>query len=324
MDKNGVIYANAVAGTRIARLLTAEQFQRLVDCRDAAEAEKLLREAGYVGESLDEMFRGATDEVYAFVAREAPVAELRAAFLARADYHNAKVLAKCKYLRREPDQSLLLPHGRIAAAKLAEGVLADNYLPFPVPMARALEHIDAEFAAGRRRSRLVDFVLTQALYEDLLTLTKPSAELEQAVRMEIDCANISSSLRVRSRGLPGAMLDEEWIAGGTLTKRQLKKLAEGAEEAALAEFRFTEYGALVAGALAESRGPDLADYELAVDNLFTKFYKRYKYEQESLLLFYGAAQAMLTEIKNVRIVCGGLRAGLEPLAIKAKLRDPYV
>ena len=101
MSVTSVIFANTIAYSSFSSMLTPEKYQRLTDCANTAELKKCLSEFSYEGNTLDEMFAHASDGIYSCLNANSPVETVRLALLKKNDYHNAKVMAKCKYTRRE-------------------------------------------------------------------------------------------------------------------------------------------------------------------------------------------------------------------------------
>lgn len=325
MGVNSVIFANTSASSRIGSMLTAERLQRLIDCQGTEELKKCLAEFGYEGETTDDMFAAALNGIYAYVRELSPVPAAGNAILKKNDYHNAKVMAKCKYARREITQDLLYPHGLIPAGTLKEDVLNDDYNLLPAPMRDALEEVDLRFSQGERNGRLIDCLLNRAMYADIFeTLGKGCAELKEIFVLEADFANISSAMRIRKNGLPKAALDEEFIPGGQLPKGRVEALLEIAPENVASSYVLSEYKELIGLACGELTADALTEYERASDNLIIRKLRAYRNSASGYMMFYSYCLARVYELKNVRIIAGGVRAGDPKEKIKAKLRESYV
>lgn len=325
MSVDSVIYANTGAYSRAASMLTAERYQRLLDCKDVAELKKCLTEFGYEGSNVDEMFSHALDGIYADLESDSPIDCVRAALLKKNDYHNAKVMAKCKYTRREVTDGLLYPYGNIPSSHLKECVLNDEYGSLPLPMSEALEEIDLRFSQGERSGKLIDELLNKGMYRDIFrTLGGKYGDLKEVFQAEVDFLNLSVALRLRKNGLPMSELQAEWIDGGTLSDELAGVIVTGKEEEIANAFRGVKYRGSVEIALAESEKDAFIDFERLCDDYILSLLKRYRNEAEHYMLFYGYILARLYELKNVRIICGGVRAGKDRCEIKEKLRGLYV
>ena len=325
MAANSVIYANTRAYSAYSSMLTEERYQRLLDCADGKELKKCLTEFGFEGETTDEMFTRAISDIYAYLNEGAPIEGVKLAILKKNDYHNAKVMAKCKYTRREITDDLLYLQGSVDVKRMKDCVLNDEYYLLPKPMQKALSEIDLRFSKGERTGRIIDILLNKATYEDIFaTLGGKYPEMAEVFRAEVDFMNLSVALRVRKNGLDLSVLKDEWISGGSLSYADLEKITkDSAEEVALA-LRLAENRDMIVDAMKETDSDSFIDFERACDNYIIGLLKPYKNQTESYMLFYGYVLAKLYELKNVRIVCGGVKAGKDKSEIRAKLRDLYV
>lgn len=326
MAVSSVIYANTVAYSAMGSMLTNEKFQRLLDCKNEAELKKCLTEFAFEGDSTDEMFNNALDKIYAYLEENSPIAEVLSAFKKKNDYHNAKVMVKCKYVRREITKDLLYPHGEIDTERMKEYVLKDEYSLLPAPMSEAMEKIDYNFSQGHRSGRIVDLFLTKAMYADIFDVLKSSkyAELKEIFKSEIDFANISCALRIRKSGLNEASLWEEFIPGGNVSYEKVSVIFSGSEEDVKNTFMLNNMSAIVLSAYKESSNDALVDFERMADDHIIDIICKYRHDTGAYMLFYGYILAKLYELKNVRIVCGGVKAGKDKNEIRAKLRKLYV
>lgn len=325
MSVNSVIFANTGAYAALNSMLTAERFQRLSDCKSTAELKKCLTEFGFEGDTADEMFTRAMDDIYAYLNENSSIEKARLAILKKNDYHNAKVMAKCKYVRREITPDLLYPYGGVDAAKMKEWIMNDDYALLPAPMAQALEETDLRFSQGERNGRLIDLLLNRAMYQDIFnTLGHRYGELKNVFRVEVDFKNISVAFRVRKNGLAVSALREEFIDGGKLPYEKVALLCERSKEDIANEFMFSEYKELIFSAFDETEKAALIDFERASDDYIIDMLRRHKNDNSDYMMFYGYVLAKLYELKNVRIVCSGVKAGAPKEEIKAKLRKLYV
>lgn len=328
MGVSSVIYANTGAYVALNGMLTAERYQRLIDCTGDAELQKRLSEFGFEGDTTDEMLSRALDEVYAYLDERSPVEGVRAALLKKNDYHNAKVTMKCKYARREDFGALLYPHGGIDTDKMKEWVFKDDYSLLPRPMAAALADIDLRFSKGDRSGRVVDCRLNRAMYEDIFqTLGAGHGEMKGVFRAEADLCNVSAALRVRVNGLREADLAEEFLPGGQIPFDTLRVLLDGTPERVRDAFSHgaaEEYRDIVSDAMSEAEKGAMPDFERVSDNFIIRVLKKYKDSNSHYMMFYGYVLARLYELKNIRIVCAGVRAGEPKKKIHAKLRETYV
>ncbi|MBP5242737.1 MAG: V-type ATPase subunit, partial [Clostridia bacterium] len=60
------------------------------------------------------------------------------------------------------------------------------------------------------------------------------------------------------------------------------------------------------------------------DDYIIDLLRQYRSDNQNYMMFYGYVLARLYELKNIRIICGGVKAGVSKEQIKAKLRKVYV
>ncbi len=325
MNVESVIYANMRASVHENALLSAEQYVRLSECKNSEEVVRYLSTLGYEGATADEMFRNAMDSVYAFLDECAPIPALCVAMKKKNDYHNAKVMIKCKYMRKAVPEELLYLNGNLDVVKMKDGILADNYADLPQPMAKALEEIDLRFYGGERSARLIDCLLTKATYEDMLAVSAKFPAFRKLVVAEIDAANLSAAMRIRANGLAEKELATERIEGGSVPYAVLADMLTADEETVisrLAPFGYAEAAKTAFSDLAQSRA--LRSFEKLADNVILSEVKKSRANYEDYMYFYGFVYARLYELKNVRLIAGGVNAGWDRQTMQERLRTLYV
>lgn len=323
MSAPSIIYANARVNATIGSMLTFERFQRLIDCKNNDEAVKLLNEFGFDGDKLEKIFINKADLIYSYIQEASPIESVTDCFLKKHDYYNAKFIVKCKYLHIDVDFSLLYKTSNIDVQKLKDYIYADNYTSLPEPLSDALKEIDLIFSQGKHSSKLIDCLLTKAMYKDILLNVKNHLILN-VFKTEIDLANLSTAIRIKINNIDKKAFDEEFIISGKLSKEELNKIINSTDNlfsgVDLGEYNFIKKA--VENDL--EKGVNLTEFEKVSDNYIINIFKPYKYDTESEMLFYGYIYGLNFELKNVKIVCGGVRAGLDKQIIKERMRDLYV
>lgn len=312
------IYAAAVAAAGLGKLLSAEKFNRMIECASAAEAMRVLAESAYGG-GLADADEAETAELAALnetVRASAPSRAVKSYLLADCDFHNAEALLRAKKAGI-PAERMLLPAGETELSALREAVAKGDYAFLPEALRRAAERAE-EILAADGGGFALSVLFTRALYAHLTEETKGHAFLRDALTFRIDATNLLVCLRAENYPLAAEML----LEGGTLTEGLLRDTCAGA--AALEALSATRYRDFArAAAEADAQNAPYTEAERIAERYALDRLSERRLELDGDLPFLFYALAKKSEIADVRTVLSGLRAGLSKQQIRARMRGSY-
>lgn len=223
------LYANGRIAVMTAKLLGADKFNRLAECINILEAMKVLSECGYAttnaaGNDYEHVLNSETDANLALLAELCFDKNALSYFLCRYDYHNAKVLMKRKYARREGIDGCFLNASQDIPA-MQEAIVNDDYSGFSRIMAEACDAVDTKFAEGNRSPQTVDRILDVAMFAEMHERAKKcsASVVKKLCKWEADTANIALVYRLKKASYSVQALNDWFVCGGTISKNQLEK-----------------------------------------------------------------------------------------------------
>ncbi len=324
-------FANARVKSLENNLLTTDKIIRMVDCATLDEAVKILAESNYGGgigidnpRNFDRILNAEEKSVTEFVKEVMPSGYGLECFLLKNDYHNAKAFVKAKYSSIKDAAVMLKPSGTIAAEKLEEGIMSDNYGDMPKPMEDALNAIDYAFVNGARSPRKVDIMLDRAMFKDIfsrLAKAKPTVISEYFVLLA-DLTNISAMVRSKRSDMSIKLFEESFVAGGKLSWEKLASLYESNLESAADAMRYSDYSQAFYK-LAEDKSGALIKYEAYMDNLLLSVFRKERHNMFSPAPIAGYYLGKLTEMKVAKLILVCINNNVEKSIIRQRLRELY-
>ncbi len=307
-------------------LVGEEALERLMEAKDNAEAQKLLREWGYPSFDLadptgmDLAIAKLRDQTIQELTFGMPQVALLDVFTMEYDYHNAKALLKARAMGMDA-QRMLSDLGRIPAQELLTAVDSGDDSNLPETFALAVQEAK-EVLETTRDPQQADMVLDRWYYQELTAMAKSlkNPDLEGFVALKIDGVNLRTLVRTLRMGKSPAFLQGALISGGNVDEETLVRLAQnggvGVEEVYHASV-LEEAGMTAAAAI---KGGNMTVFERACDNAVSAYWSftQLKPFGQSVVLAYLSAKE--TEYLNVRIVLAGRGAHLSSDVIATRLR----
>lgn len=315
-----ILFIDAACKSREKFLLGKDKILRIAEQDSFEDAIKLLKEYGFgktaeEGADLYSLIYAEEEDLIAFIKEYAPKGGVKYYFLLPYDFSNAEALFKCKKLGLKEDK-YLTHEGSCTIEELKNAL--DKNTPCIPEIACAYNEAEKLFDSSETPSgAMVDAVFTRFLYKALIRLVKDPAT-KKLIKRDIDFKNVSSLMRCDTRDeyeivkLPFTTLSKE-DEDAILSKDRAK-----IEQA----FKYSPLKEFVYPAVFEAGGP-LLSYEKLTDGFAvttlreTRFFNKGK---EPYLLYVSYRKA---DIKNVRLVLLGIKAGKDKTIIKNKLRESY-
>ena len=326
-------YAAAKVAALSVGLIPPQKMHELTDAPDASAFMARVAEYGFepAGDGSDEAvltayLAGRYDALLSFCP-STPLARL---CRLRYDCNNLKSAIKCRASGRDA-APLMIECGCIVADEVLDAAAKNDFSGLAALLPNMSEAASQASEALRKSgsSRTVDSLLDRACFADMRSAAAETGipEVVALLKMKTDYTNFMTalrSLRLRDRELRRAVFDDSVISGGSVGMRELRDAADAEAVATLA--RNAGYSD-AAKAISRSGG-DAAALEgvsLALDNSFAAEINRvtgFRLLGAYPVIAYIAA--LEYEVKDLRIILSGLRAGDSRAVIGERLRDYYV
>ena len=331
------MYASARVHALENRLVGRERMEILVEARTALEVMDRLAEYGYTpaetdgnipaGEAVsaarEGMLLAILREAYNEVESSVPVPSLFRYFRYPYDCNNIKAALKCAARGISPSD-LLFDFGTVPADEVEACLREGKYTSFPAAMAAAIP-VAKETYDKTGDPRRIDTVLDRACYEDMLReATAADPVLAGWIRSKIDLTNILVTLRLLRMGVGSvgtAFLAETLLPGGNLGLPFLTEAYEGGENRLWEALLPTAYAKLAA---VEGDPRPLSAVEKAADDLYMAGIRNDAGIPFGAPVVGGYLVGCETSVKNIRIVLAAKDAGLDPSALRERIRVSYV
>ncbi len=229
---NEQLFANGRIAVLSNKLLTADKYIRLTECGNLAEALRTLGECGYSAAAAEsdyeQALRAELDELLAEIKELCANVNALKYLLCKYDYHNAKVLVKGKYMRRD-FTAYCFENASYQPAAMRDLINNDDYGKFSRNMAEACDSIDARFADGDRSPQTVDRLLDKAYFADLARYAKASLSrlMSKLSEQYVDYTDLTLVMRMHKLGIDAAEADKWLIDGGSIGRKTLLGLWSG-------------------------------------------------------------------------------------------------
>ncbi len=310
-----------------AKLLTAADYNRMLDAQEMSDVLRLLQDHGYAVQEVTQ--KGVEDAIRE--AREALFADFRGfsmderlldLFRIRYDYHNAKVVLKAAAAGVEADY-LLMEGGRYEREELARLLREEEEEQLTPLMEEAVRESRRVLSAAGdpRRS---DFLLDRACYGEMAALAKElgSDFISGYVRLMIDAENVKALLRVERMYGGAELMSSAVLPGGEVGE---DVLLVAVENGALTEpYAGTPLAPAVEHIAQAIHGGSVTAFEKACDDIVMRYLQNaalVPFGPEAVLSYFAAREQ---EFRNVRIIMSGRMAGLRSERIRERMRESYV
>ncbi|MDY2901800.1 MAG: V-type ATPase subunit [Candidatus Borkfalkiaceae bacterium] len=335
MAKRDMTFLNGIIKSLEKELLAPATLMRIIDEPDYKSAFRALKEQGFgrnaVADDADSeaILQAETLALDDFAREFSPGDEYSEFCLAGIDFYNAERLLRSEHIKGfgfvQTRTGLI---GDVAAAletcekntkygKAGQSGGKDkNALPYELVSAYA--EGKALFESGKASGAEISSIFIRARYARLLK--KCGGQLNAFLKNEIDCKNISTALRAKTQD----EIDKLFIGGGSLKKEDIDFIFSQDADKTEKRFAFTPFADVIATAEKEkAAGLPLVRFEAEADGFALKELKKKKYETEGATPFVLYYLYKSAEIKNVRIILTGKRAGASAEDIKRRLRTGY-
>lgn len=315
----GLLFQNAKVKSREITLLSQDRLQRISDAATIEEATRLLAEANYpAGGSYDEVLSSAEKEASLLFKACLTKGYGLELFLISDDYHNAKVAAKAAYFGGAKDG--YKPEGNVGIAAMEEALGKSEYKELPDGIAESFALLDKLKTRDALTPSVIDVTLDKAAFKEIEMGKKSAAKVIAAYfDLAADLKNIAVAYRAHKAGFSVEKTKQMLLPAGTLSEKDLLKVAESGEEGA----ESLRGGRAVMDAVAALK-EGVTAFEVYTDNALLAILKKERYDMFSPAPIAGLYIGKLREIKNVRLILARIANGVDKDVIKGRMRELYV
>lgn len=318
------IYASARIRGAENRLVGADKMEAAIGAKDASEIEGLINGIE-VGSSHGDKLSAYLADAYSFVAEISPDEDIASFLRYSYDCNNIKAALKCHFRGCEAEE-MLFPFGTVSVEKIMEMPISRDFSALPSNMSAAAS--DAFDAYSKTNDpQLIDIILDKACFADMLNAAQRSGEefAIELVRMKIDLINIMMCTRIFRMGGSFAerqILHDSLIIGGNIDAEALFAEVENEEE--MSSFLSgSEYSSL-SELFSRGGSVSLAEIERRCDDLYMNKVKNTKRMPFGAPVLCAYLVAVEYEVKNLRIILAGKKAGISSEKLRERVRSCYV
>lgn len=267
-----------------------------------------------------------------FVREYAPTKAEKEYLLSPRDFHNAKALVKALCLDLTADElaKLLAPEGLFTVTEIAAVVKGESEAVLNKELNAAIDEAKALFPEEETETSdknditvsgaQIGQIFDKALYVHLRSVCAGNGFLRKLVSAKADMTNILIALR----SLTPEYAADNYVCGGKLNAKQLKKLFDEDIEKVANCLSGTPYGEFAAKCFAQKNaGLPMTEAERALDSFETDILSAKKYELKKSQPFLYYVFRRRAENSNLRILFVCLLAGMGEQEIKKRLRSSY-
>ena len=306
-------------------LLSADVLRRLTEAGDSAAFFSVLEEYGYplmrneingkIG--AEESFDAAWQTALQTVAQDVPDGAVVDFFRYGADCNNLKSALKCAALGR--DAAELLQDGSVSAACATEAVEKEDFSAYPEQLAQgAAAALDAYRRTGDGRQ--IDLILDRACFAQMAQAAQGEPFLQELLARRADTTNLLTALRLARREGATArrLFPEAALPGGVLPVAELAAAVEGGPEQVAEFIARSPYAALCA--LGDVATLPFQTLSRGAEDLCLSFAEEAKWVPFGAPVVACYLLAKETEVKNLRMILAGIRAGVPAAEMQGRLR----
>ncbi len=327
-------YATARIRAREQKLLSRNRLERLFEMKDYSDAVKIMVEAGYGNEQIDNRKSGVENlenilsaellKTYDLIGEMIPDPLVLNLFRKKYDYLNAKLILKAEALKVDVTKNLSRL-GTIEPAKLLKLIHGRNLNDLPEIFREAiLASLDSFSVSGD--PQMIDFIMDKASYRDMTEEAKASGDnfLIKLVDMLVDTANLRILIRSKLLSKPDDFIRNAWISGGSFSGKLYQEMENKGLDKLIEVLKNLDQEKL-AVSLAEAIGsPDaISEVEKILDDYITIVLGQGKFVTMGIEPVIGYLFFKETEIKNARLIITGVMNKISRETIKERLRLGY-
>lgn len=309
-------------------LLTAAQYEQLLNAADMGELRDILRNTVY-GEYLRTDFEENFEYIYSkeqgklfeWLYQMAPEPEIITIYTSRFTFHNLKVLTKAEVTNQNLDH-LFIEDGRYSLSTVKSAVHTRMSSELPEPLMNAVREV-FDYLQESTMLQAIDIIYDRLF----LTFQKQLADqlnypdILTEITAFIDLTNIGVMGRGIIQGQTKTFLSTVLSSSGSIEKKEYLPYAEDTFEAFTSFVLSTKYGDMLSPLVdAETKGLDLTAFEKMKDDYLTGLFEKSNVTAFGPLPLLAYLNAKEVEWKNLRLLVVGKKNNFPAEQLKERMR----
>lgn len=324
MPEKSVGFAIGNLRARENRLLKKNDLSGFAAASNVTELARMLRDKGIGktdGADVPTLLHEDAEEMWKYLADNAPDTAAFAPFLCENDFHNYKAVLKGIIRGREYEDLLILP-ASVELPALQKAVKEKRFDLLPDYMQKpAAEAYEVLVQSGD--SQLADCIIDAGCMsaQTLLAEKSKNTVIKDLITVSVFYKNIKAALRAAKTGRSAQFTESTLTETGVVSKKAMVTAALGGEEKVLELLgkAVTVGGAEAAEAYKKSPG----DFEKYADNRLLSTAKRCKYITIGIEPLIGYMLARKAQITDLQIIYSGVKTGQSSEKTLERLRELY-
>ena len=320
MKNKDYLFAVASLRARENELLTKSDFEQLISAESYEKAVSLLNDKGYEisGDDYSSRLDENLNEVWDYIIKSAPEAEILKAFVVKNDFHNIKAILKSEVMNYSAEDYMLSP-SIVSPQDMIEAISARDFKKLPDYMSAAAEDA-AQILAKTQNAQLCDAVCDTAALEAMISLCEDGDEiLKEYANIFCLSSNIKTAFRAIKTKKSSAFLNASIAENSLLDKKEFISAALSGEDE-LSEFLKLKGFEEFAAAFEESPSA----FEKYCDDKMISVIKKSKMTVFGISPVAAYFLAKENEIKCLRIILSAKQSRISNDIIRERMREAYV
>ncbi|WP_017472111.1 V-type ATPase subunit [Amphibacillus jilinensis] len=315
------------------RLLTSEDYEKMIRAEDLKEALEVLKSTEYhindseilEDKNFDAFLMHRLKDIYEELYSVTPDSELIQIYTLRYSYHNLKVLLKQRFKDLELEH-LLIPIGKYPLTTLRNLVNTEQSEELNPIMVEAVQEAIADYEIYGR-IEAADVFMDTYYYKHMRAITNrlDNDTITRMADVMIDLDNLSTVVRSINQGKSRSFLHTVLSSSGSISKHAIIEAADqGAVNVMQQLFLDKPYAKQLEAVLADSKDSiNSMVLDKVIDEIIHELMEEGKYQPFGPMPVMAFMFAIEKEVTNIRLILVGKDNQIEEEIIRERMRPIY-
>ncbi|MBM7540822.1 V-type ATPase subunit [Amphibacillus cookii] len=315
------------------RLLTSEDYEKMIRAEDLKEALEVLKSTEYhindseilEDKNFDAFLMHRLKDIYEELYSVTPDSEVIQIYTLRYSYHNLKVLLKQRFKDLELEH-LLIPIGKYPLTTLRNLVNTEQSEELNPIMVEAVQEAIADYEVYGR-IEAADVFMDTYYYKHMRAITNrlDNDTITRMADVMIDLDNLSTVVRSINQGKSRSFLHTVLSSSGSISKQAIIEAADqGAVNVMQQLFLDKPYAKQLEAVLADSKDSiNSMVLDKVIDEIIHELMEEGKYQPFGPMPVMAFMFAIEKEVTNIRLILVGKDNQIEEDIIRERMRPIY-